>query len=109
MLLTQRIGIGAGVLLVLVVAAAVIPPLVVKYRVHAFVSRLHAGMTRDEVNAAARESQLAPSSQSGATMDFDVPPPWSVEAQCRDDYSIVVVMKGERSRSFAQIKNRVCT
>jgi hypothetical protein len=107
--LRQRIGIGAGVLLFIVIAFAATPPLIVQNRLHAFIGRLHAGMTREQINDAARASQLAPSTQNGPTMDFDDPPPWSIATSCRDDYAVVIVMSAGRAKSWAKIKNRICS
>jgi hypothetical protein len=107
--ITRRIGIGAGVLLLCVIIAAITPPLIVQYRLHAFLGRLHAGMSRGDVNAAAAAVGLAASSQAGTTMDFEIPAPWTVATQCHDDYAIVVVMSAARARSWATVKNRVCT
>jgi hypothetical protein len=107
--LTQRLGIVAGVLLVLVFAYAMIPRVVVHERLQSFESRLHDGMTKAQVVAAISASGLVLSHGGGDELSAEAPPPWRFGGSpCSDDYLVIVRLANGRLTRWSQIRESLC-
>ena len=106
--LMQRIGIGAGALLLLLLAIALTPPLIVRYRLHAFTSRLHAGMSAARLQEAALRVHLPARSLDAGQVEFPIDEPWTF-GSCSSDYVVVVSLKDARVTKWAQIRESLCT
>lgn len=106
---TQRIGWGAGGLLLLVIAFAVMPALVVRSKTSAFQEALRPGMTGDAVRALAARGGLQLERATNGDLAFLVPPPWKIPSNCSTDVLLVVTLIGGRVTRWNAIHERTCT
>ena len=106
--LMQRIGWGAGALLIVVIAIAIAPSLWTKYRVHAFASKLHAGMSAGDVKTAAAAMHLDAAMHDASQIFVEIREPWTFGSSCSDDYVVVVTLAQARVERWQPIRERLC-
>lgn len=106
--LMQRIGWAAGALLIVVIAIAIAPALWTRYQVHAFTSKLHAGMSADDVKSAAAAMHLEATGHDATQIFVEIREPWTFGSTCSDDYVVVVTLARAHVERWQPIRERLC-
>jgi hypothetical protein len=106
--LFRRIGWGAGLLLVLLIAFAVTPSLIVRHEIETFARGLRRGMTADSVAALASRSGLRIDHATGSEVAYVAPAPWGVPTKCATNYLMIVGLREGRVTYWIRYVERVC-
>ena len=107
--LAQRVGWGAGILLLLLIVAGLTPQVIVRYELHAFTGKLHAGMSSSDVQTAAASMHLDAMAPHANEMVVRITPPWVLGSACTIDYAVVVELANDRVTRWNPIKEQLCT
>lgn len=106
--LVPVIGWIAGIALLAVIALAVTPPLVVRYQVHAFSGKLHAGMSAADVQSSAASMHLDATEPRADEIAVTIRPAYTFGSACSNDYVIVVTLERGRVERWRPIREQLC-
>jgi hypothetical protein len=106
---TQYVGWGAGALLVILLLIGVAPQVIVRYDLHAFTNKLHAGMSSNDVRTAAFSMHLPVVTPRANELVVRIVQPWTFGGSCSTDYAVFIALANDRVSHWSPIKEQLCT